>query len=93
MTGNWRKIADNGIIQGWVSDYKLPDGDYAEVYIEKHGFTLYCFSGIPSSNIYIDVVDYRLLWDKFDIKEELTKYNYIEQALIIAEEFCKLINK
>jgi len=46
-------------IELWISDFYCSDGDGVDLYIEnKEGFELSCFSGIGSSKIYIDKVDF-----------------------------------
>lgn len=43
----------------WHGEWSSPDGDGVRVDIEEDGFTLFCFSGIPSSHIHIDSIIYK----------------------------------
>lgn len=83
--------------QLWTSQWWCDDGDGVELYIEndKGGFELNCFSGIPSSSIYVDIVDFGTLWSNV-IKnsnnklEPIKNYTHIQQCVIIADWLCSL---
>ena len=66
---DWRFVKDLPKHSLWWADYYCSDGDGVELYIEKQeesphggGFELCCFSGIPSSHIYIDSVDFEVFY-------------------------------
>lgn len=76
----------------WLCD----DNDTPELYIfsDKSGFELYCFSGVPSSNIFIDYVDFNTLWNKIlktqDKLNPINEYSFNKQCVIIADYLCSL---
>jgi hypothetical protein len=91
----WKLVA-NWKFQQWESMWWCDDGDGVNLYIEndKGGFELCCFSGIPASKIYIDVVDFGVLWHKaFENSKEIEpiqNYNYIQQCIILGDWLCGL---
>lgn len=75
----------------WVSGYNSSDGDQVELYIreDKSGFDLFCFSGIPSSNIFIDSVDFGVFQyapNKIDDLDFSESFNI--QCIKIADYLC-----
>lgn len=88
----WRfqKLCSHGC-ELWVSGYFSSDGDQAELYIreDKSGFDLFCFSGIPVSNIFIDSVDFGVFQyapnkiDDLDFSEPFNR-----QSIKIADYLC-----
>ena len=75
----------------WHSHYYCSDGDGAELYIErdKSGFSLHCFSGIPASEIYIDIVDFNVFQNDCDLNY---KESFEKQCCQIADYFCRLLS-
>ena len=78
--------------QLWTSQWWCDDGDGVELYIEKDksGFELNCFSGIPASKIYIDVVDFGVMWNKafselVDEVEPIQNYTFVQQCIMLAD--------
>lgn len=78
--------------QLWTSQWWCDDGDGVELYIEKDkgGFELNCFSGIPASKIYIDVVDFGIMWRKafselIDEVEPIQNYTFVQQCIMLAD--------
>ena len=80
--------------QLWLSSYYCSDGDGVELYIEKDGFELECFSGIPGSKIYIDEVDFGVFQcepnkvDGLDFREPFEQ-SCIRIADYICGKFCE----
>lgn len=88
----------------WTTDWFCDDGDGVELYIENRegGFELNCFSGIPSSHIYIDYADFGVLWNKafgltqnengvtLTTSKQIQDHTYEQQCLMLAEWFCEL---
>ena len=80
----------------WNSSWWCDDGDGVELSIDTDGggFELDCFSGIPASSIYIDVVDFGTLWRKafqnnFDVGS-IANFTYTQQCIMIADYLCGL---
>lgn len=91
----WTMRKESKEYQFWTSQYFCSDGDGIELYIENNnsGFKLSCFSGIPASEIYIDVVDFGVLWNKAfknfdDIK--ISNYSFDVQCIMLADWLCSL---
>jgi len=83
--------------QLWISQWYCDDGDGAELYIDKYrsGFELNCFSGIPASKIYVDVVDFGILWRKAfgemsDGVKPIQNYTYTQQCVMLADWLCSI---
>jgi hypothetical protein len=78
--------------QLWTSQWWCDDGDGVELYIEKDksGFELNCFSGMPASKIYIDVVDFGMLWHKAFKVNTIKNYTFDQQCIILADWFCSI---
>jgi hypothetical protein len=82
----------------WVSDFYSSDGDGIRLYIQKDkgGFSLYCFSGIPASNIFIDGVDFGVFnyspnkIDDLDFNESF-ETQCVKIADYLCGKFCKYI--
>lgn len=81
--------------QLWTSQWWCDDGDSVELYInkDKGGFELSCFSGISASKIYIDVVDFSIMWRKafgelIDEIKPIQKYTRVQQCVMIADWLC-----
>lgn len=82
----------------WCSNWWCSDGDGVALYIEKDksGFELNCFSGIPASKIFIDIVDFATLWRKTGTIyldnpiKSIGTYSFEEQCIIIADYLCSL---
>jgi hypothetical protein len=80
----------------WISNYYLSDGDHVRLYIQedKRVFELYCFSGIPASNIFIDSVDFSVFQhdpnkvDDLDFSE-----SFHIQCIKIADYMCRKLCK
>lgn len=93
----WHMVNESKEHQLWTSQWYCDDGDGAELYIEKDksGFELNCFSGIPASKIYIDVVDFGTLWRKaFEELPErvmpIRNYPYDIQCIMLADWLCSI---
>lgn len=92
----WWRVSEHYDKNLWTSDYFSSDGDGIELYIDKGygGFDLKCFSGVPASYIYIDVVDFGIFQfepnkiDNLDFKEP-----FILQSLRIADYLCRKLCK
>lgn len=78
-------------IEQWNSTWSCDDGDGALVHINKDGsgFSLRCFSGIPASEIFIDILDFGVLWRKAKIFKAINKLSYVEQCLHICDYLCE----
>jgi len=82
--------------QLWTSQWWCSDGDGVELYIgdNKAGFELNCFSGIPGSKIYIDSIDFGVLWNKAHINldevKKIQNYTYTQQCIMLADWLCSL---
>ena len=84
--------------QLWHSNYFCSDGDGVELYIEKQeesphggGFELCCFSGIPSSHIYIDSVDFGVFQYAPNKIEGLDFDEPFEMSCLrIADHLCRI---
>ena len=83
--------------QLWTSQWWCDDGDGVELYIgkDKGGFELNCFSGIPASKIYIDVVDFGVMWNKafselVDEVEPIQNYTFVQQCIMLADWLCSI---
>jgi len=83
--------------QLWTSQWWCDDGDGVELYIEKDkgGFELNCFSGIPASKIYIDIVDFGVMWRKAfsDLMHEvepIQNYTYVQQCIMLSDWLCSI---
>lgn len=91
ITKEWKLIKDLPEYELWGSSYHSSDGDGVELYIQKDGggFELSCFSGIGSSKIYIDVIDFGVFNYAPNRIEELD-YNepFNIQCLKIADYLC-----
>jgi len=96
---NWVMTKDLKEHQLWTSQWWCEDGDGAKLYINKdeRGFELECFSGIPASKIYVDVVDFGTLWRKAFNKlpdevevEPILKYTHVQQCLLLADWLCNI---
>ena len=74
----------------YTSEWWCDDGDGVELYIKKDegGFELHCFSGIPSSSIFIDVCDFGTMWRKAKKPLPIRTYSYVQQCIIIADYLC-----
>lgn len=81
----------------WISQWWCDDGDGVELYIKKDkgGFELNCFSGIHTSKIWIDAVDFGIMWKKafdglIDEVEPIQNYTYVQQCIMLADWFCSM---
>ena len=90
---NWVKT-EHDTIYMYTSDWFCSDGDPAELFIEKdgNGFELSCFSGIagPESKIVIDNLDFGTLWYKAYRENNISRFSYEEQCILIAHYLCSL---
>lgn len=92
----WTKTRETRFIIQLSSNWISQDGDCVGLYIEKNGagFDLRCFSGIPASSIYIDILDFGTLWYKICLVHPetlgITTYSYEYQCIIIADYLCSL---
>lgn len=86
----WVMAKDIKDHQLWESSWFCDDGDGISLYIQKNegGFSLECFSGIPSSNIYIDSVDFGIMWRKAFPNTPINGKTYTQQCIIIADWLC-----
>ena len=80
--------------QLWTSQW-CDDG--VELYIEKDkgGFELNCFGGIHTSKIYIDIVDFGIMWNKafgelVDEVDPIQNYTYVQQCIMFADWLCSI---
>jgi len=84
-------VQDEMLNEIWTSNYYSSDGDYVRLYIQedKRVFELYCFSGIPASNIFIDSVDFSVFQHDPNKVDDL---NFSEpfyiQCIKIADYLC-----
>ncbi len=97
-----QKNLENDVL--WTSNWYSSDGDAVRLYINKseNGFELHCFSGIPGSHIFIDVLDYGILWNKAKLQigfkhfKIITEYTFEEKSIILADYlssiFCEYVN-
>lgn len=70
MKENWdfKKITDNNIFIYVSNKWYCNDGDQVRLYIdEDQGMKLFCFSGLPSSFITLDYVDFSNFNKKLDV--------------------------
>jgi len=89
----WVVMNDLKEHQLWTSPWLCDDGDRVELYAEKDkgGFELNCFSGIPASRIYIDVIDFDTLWHKaFREVEPIQNYTHVQQCIMLADWLCSI---
>ncbi len=89
----WTFVKETKGMQWWNGEYYSSDGDGVSLFIEKGGFELRCFSGIPASSIFIDVVDFMVFQHEpnkiadFDVKEPY-ELLCIRIADYICNKFC-----
>jgi hypothetical protein len=88
----WNMAKDLKESQLWVSQWWCDDGDGVELYIDKDngGFELNCFSGIPASKIYIDIVDFGTLWRKAYNDLAIYQFDYYKQCQMLANWLCNM---
>ena len=86
----WNMCRDLKDHESWGSMWFCDDGDGISLYIQKNGggFSLECFSGIPSSNVYIDSVDFGTLWRKAFPNIPFENYTYKQQCITLADWIC-----
>ena len=94
---NWKQLEiHSDKAEHWTSNWWCDDGDGVTLYIHKDSereksFNLYCFSGIPASNIFVDFVDFGTMWRKAtENKLEFSDYTATQRAIIIADYLCNL---
>lgn len=100
MLAKWmQRPLDSDEYEHWTSPWQCSDGDNVTLYIHKDSereksFNLYCFSGIPASNIFIDYVDFGVMWEKATQgKLEFSDYTATQRCIIIADYLCSLFCK
>ncbi len=92
----WKKRGDTQNYEQWGSKWFCPDGDSAELHINKdgEGFAIKCFSGIGGSEIAIEKKDFGTLWRGI-FKEKtldvpIENCTYVQRCIILADFFCGL---
>lgn len=91
--GKWIMEIEKDDFQLLASKWWCDDGDGADLIIEKDnsGFELFCFSGIASSKIKINTVDFGVLWRKaFGEELPINNYTHVQQCVMIADWLCSL---
>lgn len=89
---NWNWQKDTKEFYVWTGQWYSLDGDGVRLYVQRNetGFSLECFSGIPSSAINIDSIDYGALWHKAGFLQPIGDYTYVQQSVLIANYLCSL---
>lgn len=85
---DWNFVKRVNEYQVWTSDYWCPDGDGVLLYIGDMYFELSCFSGIGSSVIKMQDIDFAYMQDK--VKDLDLRAPFEIQAIKVADYFCRI---